>query len=273
MRTRAGSSAAAKRGVSPNDVACGIIAQLLSALVPREVSEDTRAPPDRSRLLDEGSRLSDVPVLIRAGTRRHVAALAENPASRHEHIPGTIDQPITSARHILTMTTVVAVKWPMSAKVVHRRNPVNMMGMAATTCSRNFDPAQSDDKKAIARGLNVLSDMRASIFAMQVLRATVAPPSVILSSAQRPNRPRRGLRSALARPAGICNDEAIPIYDRLRQNRTHCSGPQATFYSHTCFGAVGGQMRVASCFCFLIADAGFGSSRPDQYANCGVGLS
>jgi hypothetical protein len=61
---------------------------------------------------------------------------------------------------------------------------VNMMGMAAPTCSRDFDPAQSYEKKDAQEGYRnrtKFSDRHRLPY--WLLIATVAPPSLILSSA------------------------------------------------------------------------------------------
>jgi hypothetical protein len=64
-----------------------------------------------------GWRLLDIAVFVRAGTRRHVAVLAENTVSGHEHIAGAIDQPITCAGDIFAVAGVVAIKRPVAAEM------------------------------------------------------------------------------------------------------------------------------------------------------------
>jgi hypothetical protein len=100
------------------------------------------------------STLSDVAVFVRAGARRHITVLIENPMSGHENVSGTVDQPVTDAGHILAKRgvavrrrTKVAVRRSTKIAVVYRGSLVNPM-RAVIACGRNADRAKPNEERS-----------------------------------------------------------------------------------------------------------------------------
>ena len=80
--------------------------------------------------------LSDV--AVRAGAGWHIAVLAENSVSGHEHVSGTMDQPVTGIGHILTVIGVGAAQRPTRIAVVYRGSSVDTM-QVVIACGGNAD--------------------------------------------------------------------------------------------------------------------------------------
>jgi len=99
------------------------------------------------QLVGQAATLSDVAVLVRTGARWHIAVLAENSMSRHEHVSRTIDQLVTGAGHILAMNGVVAVRRPVAIQiaVVDRGSSVTTM-MVVNACGRNAHRAKPGEE-------------------------------------------------------------------------------------------------------------------------------
>ena len=113
-----------------------------------------RVEGEFNRTYPGSTTLSDVAVFVRAGARRHIAVLIENPMSGHENVSGTVDQPVTDAGHILAKRgvavrrrTIVAVRRPIKIAVVYRGSLVNAM-QAVIACRRNADRAGLDEERS-----------------------------------------------------------------------------------------------------------------------------
>ena len=111
-----------------------------------------RVEGEFNRTYPGSTTLSDVAVFVRAGARRHIAVLIENPVSGHENVSGTVDQPVTDAGHILAKRgvavrrrTIVAVRRPIKIAVVYRGSLVNPMRVVVA-CGRNADRARLDEE-------------------------------------------------------------------------------------------------------------------------------
>jgi hypothetical protein len=113
-----------------------------------------RVEGEFNRTYPGSTTLSDVAVFVRAGARRHIAVLIENPVSGHENVSGTVDQPVTDAGHILAKRgvavrrrTIVAVRRPIKIAVMYRGSLVNAM-QAVIACGRNADRAGLDEERS-----------------------------------------------------------------------------------------------------------------------------